>query len=242
MIIDIHSHILPGIDDGAKDMEETKEMLHLAVEEGISGIVATPHYSVEIEEDVLSIYEEAYQEVLRYMETHEIPVKLYRGNEIYYTESVPERLQDGEIYTINNTRYVLIEFSMGVGYSFIEGAVRHLLNSGYWPILAHVERYQCLRKLKNLEELIRIGVCVQVNTNAIIGKDGWQTRRFCHQLLKRRLVHAIGTDTHGSRHRRPKMKECIHYIDKKYGRDYRVLISGDNPRRILKGEKIRGKN
>lgn len=242
MIIDIHSHILPGIDDGAKDIEETKEMLDIAVEEGIRAIVATPHYDVGIEEEFFSRYEEAYQEVLQYIAAHEIPIKLYRGNEVYFTESVPERLQDGAIHTINNTRYVLVEFSMGAGYMQIENAFRNLLNSGYWPILAHVERYPSLRNLKKLQELVQIGVYIQANTNAIVGKDGWNTKRFCHQLLKNSLIHVIGTDAHGSCHRRPKMKECIDYIDKKYGQDYRKWLIEDNSRRILKGEKIRGEN
>lgn len=242
MIIDIHSHILPGIDDGARDMEETKKMLNIAVKEGIDAIVATSHYDVGIEQEVLSRYEETFQDVLRYIGTHEIPIKLYRGNEIYFTESVPERLHNREIHTINDTSYVLIEFPMGIGYSRVESACRNLLNAGYLPILAHVERYPELHQWKRIEELVRVGAHIQINTNSIIGKEGWIIKRFCHQLLKRRLVHVIGTDSHGSKNRRPKMKECVDYIDKKYGQSYRRRLFEDNSQRILKGEKIRGKN
>lgn len=242
MVVDIHSHILPGIDDGAKSMQETKEMIDIAVQEGIDAIIATPHYEMGIEPEVLTEYQEVYKEVLQYIESHEIPLQLYQGNEIYYSESIPEILQNGGIHTMGGSRYVLVEFSPSTEYSSMERALSMLLYAGYWPILAHTERYMTLQKTSRVEELIRMGVCIQLNTNAITGKEGWQTKHYCHQLLKNRLVHVIGTDAHSSRHRRPQMKECLAQLDKKYGRAYRRRISEENPQSILKGEKISGKN
>ena len=242
MVVDIHSHILPYIDDGAKDMQQTIAMIDMAVEEGIDAIIATPHYEIGIEPEVLTKYQEVYDSVLQYIESQEIPLQLYQGNEIYYSESVPEILQSGDIHTMNGSRYILVEFSPGIEYSSMERAFSRLLYAGYWPILAHTERYMALRKVNRVEELIRMGVHIQINTNAITGKEGWQTKRYCHQLLKNRLVHAIGTDAHSSRHRRPQMKECLAQLDKKYGKAYRRRISEENPQSILKGEKISGKN
>ena len=238
MAIDIHSHILPGIDDGAKNMQETIDMLDIAVKEGVRAIVATPHYEPGMDSEDSKKYQEVFEEVLQYIEQNEIPIQLFQGNEIYYTSSAPELLKEGIIRTINKSRYVLVEFSPEAEYTFIERAFSRLLYAGYWPILAHTERYASLRKIERVKELIRMGALIQVNTNAISGKEGWHAKWYCHQLLKNHLVHVIGTDAHSSRHRRPQMKECLAQIDKKYGRVYRRLISKNNPEKILNGEKI----
>jgi len=238
VIIDIHSHILPGIDDGAKNMQETIEMIHMAVEEGIEAIIATPHYEVGVDSEMLARYQKVYGEVLQYITDNQIPLQLYQGNEIYYSGSIPEILQQGEIRTMNESRYILVEFSFGVEYTSMQRALSMLVYAGYWPIIAHAERYMTLRKLNRVEELVRMGVYVQLNTSAIIGREGWQTKRYCHSLLKNKLVHAIGTDAHGSKHRCPKMRECMEYLDKKYGMTYRRELSEENPQSILNGKRL----
>ena len=242
MKIDIHSHILPGIDDGARTMEDTIKMLDIAVQEGIEAIVATPHYEVGVDEDITSRYRQAFEEVSAYIENHDIPLKLYQGNEIYYSESIPELLAEHAIHTLNDTRYVLVEFGIGIGYPSIRRSINALLYAGYWPIIAHTERYAALRDVKKVQELIQIGAYIQLNANAIIGKDGWYVKRFCKTLLKKHMVHVIGTDAHGCHHRAPRIKDCLGYIDKKFGKTYRKRLSEENPQRILEGEKISGEN
>lgn len=242
MIIDIHNHILPGVDDGAKDMEETKEMIKIAVEEGIGAIVATPHYEVGMGAEILAKYQRAYSEVSDYIEKHQIPLELYQGNEIFYSESITETLQENGVYGINGTRYVLVEFSIDTGYHTIERALNNLLYAGYRPILAHTERYIELHNLKKIAELVRLGTRVQINANSVLGKEGWRMKRFCLQLMKNHLVHVVGTDAHGSSRRRPVIKECAEYIEKKLGRSYCKLICEKNPQKILEGEKISGKD
>lgn len=242
MVIDIHSHILPGVDDGARNMEETIEMIKIAVKEGIGAIVATPHYEVGMEPEVLSKYREAYCKVRQYIEEEQIPLELYQGSEIFYSESITEALQEGTLYTINGTRYVLVEFSIDTGYSTIERALKNLLYAGYRPVLAHTERYMELHDLKKVGELVRLGTRVQINANSVIGKEGWRVKRFCLRLMKNSLVHVIGTDAHGSSRRRPVIKECVEYIENKMGTSYRKLVCEKNPRKILEGEKISGKD
>ena len=242
MIIDIHSHILPGLDDGARDMDETVGMLEIAVREGIEAIVTTPHYEVGVERERLAKYGKVYEDLQNYITTHEIPLKLYPGNEIYYSESIPEMLQNEVVRTLNGTRYVLVEFPMHAGYQTIERALNNLLYAGYWPVIAHMERYSVLRDLQKIRDLVRNGAYIQVNASAIVGKEGWGVKRFCRQLMKADLVHVVATDAHGISKRRPTIRKCLDYIEKKHGRTYRKQISEDNPLRILKGEKIGGKN
>ena len=242
MKIDIHSHILPGIDDGARTMEDTVKMIEIAVQEGVEAIITTPHYKAGMKEELSLKYQQVFDKVSQYITSHQIPLKLYQGNEVYYSESIPELLSKNAVRTLNGTRYVLVEFSTGMGYLSIQRSLNALLYAGYWPVVAHTERYSALREIKKIDELIKMGAYIQLNMNAIIGKEGWRTKRFCKKLLKNEMVHVIATDAHGSRHRAPKIKACLKYIDKKFGKVYRKRISEENPLKILEGEKINGKN
>lgn len=242
MIIDIHSHILPGIDDGARNMDEAIEMLEIAAQEGIGGIVVTPHYEAGIRTEQRERYREVYGALETYISARALPIKLYPGNEVYYSESIVELLQSEEVCTMNQTRYVLVEFSVNAGYQTIERALNNLLYSGYWPIIAHVERYSVLRNVKKVFALVKSGVYIQANASAIIGKEGWNTKYFCRKLLNRGLIHFVATDAHRSDRRRPAIKKCLEYIEKKYGKVCREQISEKNPLKVLKGERISGKN
>lgn len=239
VVIDIHSHILPGLDDGSKNIEETIKMLSVAVKEGIHGIVATPHYEAGHDEKWREKYKEAYQTVARYIETHNIPVQLYEGNEIFYSESIIEELQKGNIRTINGTRYILVEFPIYADYMYIERALHNLQYAGYLPIIAHVERYDSLRSVKSVKALKDMGAYIQINANSVTAKTKWSTRSFCLRLMRKKLVHFVATDAHGSNHRKPEIKACFEYLDKKLGRSYRRLVSVRNPEKVIEGVKIR---
>lgn len=240
-MVDIHNHILPGVDDGAKNMEETKRMLSIAVDEGITDIIATSHGEAGVGKEQAQRYRNAYIKVKRYIASEEIPVRLYYGNELYYSDGIIEALYEEEVYTLNGTQYVLVEFPVYESYSYIERGLRNLQNIGCCPILAHVERYEVLRDVRKVRRLVEQGICIQVNASSIVGKAGWSIKQFCLKLMREELIHIVATDAHGCRHRRPVAKECLAYIEKKKGKRYRILISEKNPRKILKGEVIVGK-
>ena len=241
MIIDLHCHILPYVDDGAESMEETIEMLSIAVEQGISGIVATSHAEAEVGPKQTERYLESYRKTLRCIEENDIPIQLYYGNELYYSEGMISALKKGEAHTINGTRYVLVEFPIYESFYYIERGIRNLQNVGCWPILAHVERYQALQSEERIRQLIELGAYIQVNASAILGKFGITTRMFCTKLLRKGLVHVVATDAHGSRHRRPEIKECLKLVDRIAGENYRRMVTEENPEKIIKGERICGK-
>lgn len=240
VIIDLHCHILPRIDDGPENMKETIEMLVLAKEEGIRGIVATSHAEAELGPKQAEKYLEQYRNVYSYLKENEIPIELYYGNELYYSEGITSALQKGEAHTINGTHYILVEFPVYESYQYIERGLRNLLNIGCWPILAHVERYPSLASVEKIKQLVELGVCIQMNSASMMGKTGWKLKAFCNKLIKMGLVHVIATDAHGSRHRRPEIKECLKRIDKISSETYRRIISEENPEKILKGERICG--
>ena len=240
MLVDVHSHILPGIDDGSKNMEETIKMLRMAQKEKIEVMIATPHYNCERRPGFNKKCYEVYEEVCHELTERNLKIQLLLGNEIFYSAGVVEALKKGEAMTLNNTRYVLVEFQPYVELLTIKKAVQELQMAGYEPILAHIERYECLQKEENIQDLVDMGAYIQVNASSISGKKGIRTQWYLKKLMRHELIHVIGTDTHGSKHRRPKIQDAVSYIKKKAGKDFCERITEENPAKIIRGEKICG--
>ena len=225
LCIDIHSHILPGVDDGSKDMEQTMEMLKTAWNEGITHIVATPHYkhgrrNISPEDSM-----DLVQGVQAIANSKGIPITIYKGNEIFYFSGATEKLDESRISTMNNTDYVLVEFLPTESFSYIRNAFDQLIGMGYRPIIAHIERYSCMLKNKDYaQELHNMGVKIQVNADSIMGKFGFQLKMYTRALLKYELIDYIGTDAHNHDKRNPKMKDCRDFIYKKCSEDYADAI------------------
>uniref|UniRef100_UPI004055F1E7 CpsB/CapC family capsule biosynthesis tyrosine phosphatase n=1 Tax=Acetatifactor sp. TaxID=1872090 RepID=UPI004055F1E7 len=232
--IDIHSHILPCMDDGAKNRNDTLEMLQTAYQEGISHIIATPHYkSGRFPANAMKL-QETLSEVQQLAREHGIPVSLYAGNEIYYHSEIEELFDKKDLCTLNNSQYVLIEFSPFERYIYIRNAIEDVLGMGYIPILAHVERYECMCKnIKNVEELKSIGCEIQVNAGSVTGDNGWKIKKMVQKLLKRELIDYIGTDAHNTMSRKPAMKKCAAYLYKKCEETYADAILFGNANKNL---------
>lgn len=237
--IDIHSHILPGMDDGSENMEETLEMLRIAQDEGITDIIATPHYkSGRFRADAGKLHA-VLDEVRQRAGEQGIHINLYAGNEIYYHSELEERLESGRLSTMNGTEYVLVEFSPFEEYLYIRNAAYELLGMGYTPIIAHVERYACLTKKREyVKELKSMGCGIQVNAGSIVGDTGWRTAKFVKGLLKEELVDYLGTDAHDSTgRRRPAMAKCAAYLKHKCRQEYAEALLHGNAAENLLGER-----
>ncbi|MCD8119511.1 MAG: hypothetical protein LUE29_08545 [Lachnospiraceae bacterium] len=240
MVADMHCHILPGIDDGSRNRKETEKMLKLSFAEGIDTIVATPHFFCGMSEKLLKERDEAFEQTKRMAAGIRPDAVLYPGNEVFYSTEVPDALKRGDAKTINGTRYVLVEFEECADFGTIEKACQNLFYAGYWPILAHIDRFEGTRSEDHVKELVKQQVVMQVNTDAVMGADGWRTRHYILKLMKHGLIHILGTDAHGCEHRRPQMKSCLKEIEKRFGYDYRCAVSEKNPQKIIKGEKLYG--
>lgn len=232
--IDIHSHILPGVDDGSRSMEESLEMLRIAEAEGVSCMIATPHYKQgryradkkELLDRLKMLREEAQQEC--------IGIRLHLGTEIFYRAGLEEKLMRQELGTLNDTDFLLVEFSPFEEYLYIRNAMEELLGMGYCPVAAHVERYQCLVKdATRAAQLRDMGCRIQVNTGSITGENGLGARRFVWKLLKRELVDYLGTDAHNTKTRRPAMRRCAELLYKKCSREYAEKLLFENAAREL---------
>lgn len=245
--IDIHSHILPAIDDGAENMEQTIRMIKIAYQEGIRTIIATPHYyqgrSMTSKQSMVDSLNQVKAFILasKEEETKEnlLTMKLELGCEIYYSHDCVNLLKEGQIPTLAGSRYVLVEFSPLVEGRYMKNALQEFLLEGYQPIIAHIERYQNVAKdMDKIEEFIEMGAYVQVNAMSITGEAGRSYQKATKKLLKQHWVHMIGTDAHSDGGRAPMIQKCAGYIKMKYGEEYAQELLIDNPKKILNNECI----
>ena len=237
--VDIHCHILPGVDDGSQTPEETKAMLQKAWDEGIQIMVATPHYHKQRGKNDIELIKKQLLLTRKLAKEVHPKMQICLGMEIYYGEDVPELLKEGRVVSIRKSRYILVEFSPGDEFQYILNAVRTLQMSGHTVIIAHIERYNCLRKdISNVEYLREMGAYLQVNTGSITGSYGRSVKKFLREVLKAHLVQLVGTDAHGSERRTPKMQEAYKEVVKRCGEEYADQIFGQNAKKVLRNEEI----
>ena len=237
--IDIHSHILPGVDDGAQSIKESLEMLNIAHNNAIGTIILTPHNKPARHNIHTSGMEERMERLRKLLEASGIQIHLVGGNELYYRNGLVEEICSGMARTMADSQYVLLEFGPMESYEYLRSGLYELLSGGYFPILAHIERYQCLfEQFSKIEELIDMGVYLQVNAGSIMGDFGFQTKRFTRKLLKRRMIHFIATDAHNTENRAPNLKSCAEYVIRKYGKEYAEELLLKNPKHVLENEII----
>ncbi len=228
-VVDMHCHILPGIDDGSKDIIESLKMLEIAQKDGITHIVCTPHYknhrkNVTKEELVASFI--AFKKKAK---EEGSDVELYLGNEVFYFGELGQAVDDDKICSMNDGEFMLVEFHPGDSYHTIRNGLDDVLGLGFVPILAHVERYECInRHIDNVAALRRMGIKIQVNAASIEGKYGSSIKHFVHHLLKNKMVDYVSTDAHGSESRSPQIKKCRDILMKKYDKEYaQALLYGN---------------
>lgn len=213
---DMHSHILPGVDDGAPDMQTAMQMLSMAYEEGIRRQFLTPHYIPGKNQYKPEDLERIYSELKKKAGTEFPEMQLYLGNEIYYTPGVAELVKKREIHTMAGSRYVLVEFDVGALYEEIYGAVKEFLQIRMIPVIAHVERYQSLTGQRAyLREIRESGACLQVNARGVPGGIFDANARWKRQMLTGDMISFLGTDAHDASDRRPAMREAADWISRK---------------------------
>lgn len=236
--IDMHCHILPEVDDGAKDMEETKAMLEMAYADGIRYIIATPHCHPRRGRTSIDRIQAQVKKVRQEAKRIDEKFGIFLGQEVYFGQDVPDLLVKEEILTMNRRDYVLVEFSPSDEASYIKQGIQQIQSKGYIVIVAHVERYANLRDdMELIEYLCETGALLQVNASSILGDKGRAIKKFVHKLLKEEMVFCVGTDAHDTKHRPPQMKKAAEHVAKKYGEDYARRIFFSNAANMLRKQK-----
>lgn len=232
--IDIHSHLLYDVDDGSKDLETSIKYLNELKEMGMNKVVCTPHIRHGNTDKTLKVINNF--KVLE-EEAKKIGVKLYLGNEIMYSSKVIELLKDKKINTINDSKYVLVEFKRNENMDednallFLES----LIEEGYKPIIAHVELYKHYRNLDFVEKVRDLGVIVQIDSTSVLADIApIEIYLYTHKLLNNKLVDVVSSDSHCTNKRNFKsMGRAYRVIRRKYGEGYANIIFHDNPLEIV---------
>lgn len=237
--IDIHCHILNGIDDGAKTIEETIEMLRIAANDGIKKIVATPHNisGVSNFDDIKLMGKVDHLNSV--LKEQGIDVVIYKGCEVFIDYNNIKDWEDGKISSLNNSRYILIELPMTDYQSYTDEIIYSMQLKGLKPIIAHPERYPSVLKNPNLlYDLVRKGVLSQLNTLSITGESGREVKELSEKLLLNNLVHFVATDAHSTGVRKPVLSKGYNRVVELIGREKAERIFFDNPIRLLQDKEI----
>lgn len=232
---DIHSHLLYGVDDGSKSIEESIDILKDLENCGFKNIILTPHYIKG------SAYESPKRENLKRLNVlknalkeNNININLYLGNEIYIDEDIYELFKMGEISTLNNTNYALIELPMSGKYDEYKEIFQDLISRGCKVVLAHPERYLSFQEdFNKVYELERIGVYFQSNFDSILGRYGEGAEKTIRRLLKEKKIAFLATDIHHKKHDYSKWnlarQEILKYITEE---EFRILTE-KNPGQLV---------
>lgn len=235
-MIDIHSHILPGLDDGAATLEEAVAMVRLAAAAGTTDIVASPHSSLRYAFDA----ETVKRKIAELNEASCNILHIYPGCDFHLTvENIEDALSNPERYTINHGCYLLIEFpDFSIPKATME-ILDRLLGAGIVPVITHPERHPLLKKsLEQLRLWVESGCLVQVTAQSFSGRFGKSAAQAARTLMGEGLVHFVASDAHGISDRTPKLDKAWQYVAAHYGEALARTILIDNPRAALSGIRI----
>ncbi|MGB7758862.1 MAG: CpsB/CapC family capsule biosynthesis tyrosine phosphatase [Bryobacteraceae bacterium] len=237
-MIDIHSHIVWGVDDGAPGMEESIAMLEAAGESGTTEIVATPHANAQYAYEP-ELVEDRIRELAA--KTGGKP-KIHRGCEFHLNfDNVDHLLEQPFRYTINGKQYLLIEcpdFHVG---RHTDTVLRRLVDAGLTPIVAHPERNPVVRReVERLERWVELGCLTQVTALSIVGGFGGSAKAASMRLLRRGLVHIVASDTHDPVCRHPRLDEAYRIVRSRCDEDTAEILFTDNPRAVVDGHSLAG--
>lgn len=233
-MIDIHAHILPGIDDGAPTLEDSIAMVRELAKNGITEVIATPHYVDE------TIYTSSRFENTRLVERLQrelavfgVDIKIFLGNEIYINDKIEQLLANGRMASMAGSKYLLVELPMSGDYPGGEDILQDLLMNGYKVILAHPERYAAVQNdfaiVRNLHEM---GVLLQCNLGSVVGKYGKHARKVVRELIKEGMIFAFGSDIHHC-YGEEYWAEVHKKLRKYYNEDELEQVLVKNPRAML---------
>lgn len=236
-MIDIHTHIIPNIDDGSKSVEETFELLKEAAKEGFTDVVLTPHYIKEYYETNTNIRKYWVDSIKEALGKLEIPINVYIGNEIYVCEDIDELIYHNKVSTLNNSKYVLFELPMNNSIKYLDEIIFKIFNLDMIPVLAHPERYSYIQNNIELAKKIHEkGVLFQCNHGSILELYGEHAKKTITKLLKDDLVDFLASDVHMKQSIYPLVGESLKRIKKIIGKEKLEQITTTNPQKVILNE------
>lgn len=239
-MIDLHTHFIPKVDDGSDSMEETIQMARLAVKEGVSHAVLTPHHNRYWLTNPKSKVLKKLKEVEKAVEAEKIPLTFSAGQEIRLNEEFIEELFAGNYLSLDgNGKYYLVEFSWKDFSSFAKDYLRKMIDADIIPVIAHPERQRSfLDDPELLPSLIEMGCIAQITATSIIGGYSEEIEKAAHQMIQNNLIHTIASDAHNTTDRPFNLQAAFYRLEEDYGLDYKENLV-ENARRIFEGKEIK---
>ena len=241
-MIDLHCHILPGVDDGASDLAEALEMARMAADSGVRTIVATPHCNIPNSPRANFLGRDLLNRFVAFrgaVEEAGIPLKIYGGAEVFCTPQMPQLLETQKLLPLAGTKYLLVEFFFDEAPEFMEDCFRRITALGFIPVIAHPERYEAVQREPALiPRWFRKGYIILLNKGTILGRLGRRAESTARLILEHGFAHAIASDAHGTQVRTPHMEQLRYHLESTYGPGCAQLLLSVNPARILKGQSV----
>lgn len=238
MIIDLHNHILPGVDDGARSIDASVEMAALAARCGIRKIVATPHYQHGVSAPVETL-ENAFEALCAALEYEQIGVELERSMEIMATDNLPELLRQGKVWTYPGSAYFLVEFACDEEPEYFDWLLDRCAAAGFTPVVAHPERYHAVRRHPEMARRWQEkGYGVQVNRDSLLGLLGEHAFYCADLLLRKGWANCIASDAHTPQFRSPHWGEAFRQLPGVYGFHILARCLETTPQRILENRPL----
>lgn len=236
-MIDIHCHILPGIDDGAQSVEDALAMAKEAVTQGITTIIATPHYNSKYSNDKAAILAKA-AELNRSLSNAQIPLTILPGQEIRISGEMIEEFDAGKLLPLAETSYLFVELPSGHVPRYTERVLFDLQMKGLIPIIVHPERNsEIMENPDLLYSFVKNGALTQITASSLTGHFGKKIKKFSEQLIQADLAHFIASDAHNITTRSFKNAEAFAVVEKKFGIDA-VMYLQENAALLASGKKV----
>ncbi len=237
-MIDIHTHILPFIDDGAKDMEESIKIAKNLYEQGIKKVIATPHYIKSDSPPSKNKVNNLIKKLQNELNKENINLEILPGSEIFLTMDIGNDLQENKIHTLNKTKYILIEFPMNYLPQNLEDSIYNLQVLGYQPIIAHPERYfYVINDYSLVKKWIDLGAYIQINAGSLLGVYGKKIEKTSIKIIENRLAQLIASDTHCQKLKRGKLISGLNKLEKlTNSKEKNIFI--ENSRKLIANQKI----
>ena len=240
-LVDPHFHLLPGVDDGPRTLQDSVALLQLAHAGGVRHVVATPHMfappwnnndPAEMRR-TFRAFEEEIEEI-----SHRVAflrdMKLSLGAENYISPELFDELASGKVVTLGDSDHLLIEFSGFMTFELVLSAVERIKRAGLRPVLAHVERYPMFQQnWRRLEALAETGCVLQLNASSVTGAAGRRVRRFCDRLLKESIVHLVASDAHDERSRTPILERAFNTLAERFSMEDAVFLTKESAESML---------
>jgi protein-tyrosine phosphatase len=239
-MIDLHSHILAGLDDGAPDLQASLAMARIAASDGITRMACTPHVVPGLYDNSSGNISSALTELRQRLRDAGIELDLLIGADIHMAPDLEEKLASGTVPTLNRTRYFLLEPPHHILPPRIEEMAARLTKAGFVPIITHPERLTWIKShydvIKNLN---RLGCLLQLTADSITGGFGKGAQYLAHRLLDEGRVAVVATDCHGAARRRPVLSRARRAVADRLGEDEAEAMVLDRPRAILANRPVR---